>query len=102
MPNLGKIQPEVLVESGDIARINYAGAKVRKPLLAVSDLNGRENPCWFDGEKSYIIPAGSEEIPEIRALIQKVRRKIKMHLENGVFKLRTWKRPSRPFQGQGW
>ena len=102
MPNLGQIQPELLVESGDVARIRYAGAQVRKPLLAVSDLNGKNNPCWFDGEESYIVPAGSAEIPEIRRLIQKVKRKIRMHMDNGVYKLRTWRKPSRPFQGQGW
>ena len=79
-----------------------AGAKGRKPLLAVSDLNGKNNPCWFDGEQSYIVPAGSAEIPEIRGLIQKVKRKIRMHMDNGVYKLRTWRKPSRPFQGQGW
>ena len=72
IPNLGQMTCESVIETGDTCQTNFDAAEVRKPLLAVSDLNGRENPCWFDGEQSYIIPAGSAEIPELRALIQKV------------------------------
>ena len=102
MPTLGRITPEMLVESGDIARVNYTGADVRKPLLAVSDLNQKKNPCWFDGDESFIIPAGAAQLPQIRKLIQEVRKKIKMHLKNGVFHIKTWHKPCRPFQGHGW
>ena len=44
MANQGQMSPEVLVESGDIGRINFAAADVRKPLLAVSAVNKKGSP----------------------------------------------------------
>ena len=60
------------------------------PLLAVSDLNAKGNPTWFDGERSYIIPGAAKELGALRAMIQKVEHKVPLHLKNGVFKMKAW------------
>ena len=85
IPNLGQLSPQMVLESGDLGSINYQAAKVRKPLAAVSDINKKKNPCWFDGEKSYILLSKCPELEEIRRLIQKAQGKIRLHLEKGVF-----------------
>ena len=100
-PNQGDLNTEVVLETGDTGNMTFAGADVRKTLLSVSSVNQRGNPCWFDGDSSFIIPAGAEQLPEIRRLILAVKKKVQMHMNNGVFHIKTWKKPSRPFQGQG-
>ena len=102
MKNEGQFSPEQLLESGDVGKFNYAAAQVRKPLCAVSDLNKKGNPCWFDNDLSNIIPANCPQLPEIRRLIGEATGKIPMHLDKGTYKLKTWMPPSSPFQGQGW
>ena len=72
------------------------------PILAVSDVNKKGNPIWFDGEESFVIPGSANELKEIRRLIAKVTKKIQLHLSNGTFKLKSWDLPTNPFQGQGW
>ena len=102
IPNQGQINPLMAVESGGIARIPFQAAKVWKPLLAVSACNGKGNPGWFDGHNSYLFPAGAPELVEIRKLIKQMKGKIKLHMANGVYTMRTWKKPAGPFQGPGW
>ena len=104
MANEGEFSTVSVLESGDSGRLNYQAAKVRKPLCAVSTLNRKGNPCWFDGEQSHIIPAKCPELNQIRALIAKATGKIPMHLDKGIFKMKTWVKPENvsPFQGQDW
>ena len=101
IPNLGKISPEFVIETGQPAKMDLSAGKVRKPLLAVCDLNRKNNGCWFDGDSSFIIPSGAPELEEIRRLVQRAAKKIPLHMQNGVYKMRTWMKP-RPFQGRGW
>ena len=82
--------------------MQFADAEVQQPLLAVSAINAQGNPVWFDGHESYIIPAAAVELPEIRRKIAEMTKKIKLHMERGTFKLRSWEKPSAPFQGPGW
>ena len=102
IPNKGEMVPTFLIETGALAQVKLQDGEVRKPLLAVSDVNGKGNPCWFDGNKSYVLRKGSPLLQEIRDLIAKVQAKIPMHLKNGTYIMKTWKRPARPFTGQGW
>ena len=102
IPNQGQMSPEVLVESGDVGKLNFAAAEVRKPLLAVSAVNKKGSACWFEGAESFIIPKGATELPQIRSLIKQVRQKIRMYEKNGTFTMRVWRKPSGPFQGPGW
>ena len=66
---------------------------MRKPLLAVSDVNEKGNLVLFDGHQSFIMQP-SEEVEAIRRLVMKA------HLENGTFKLKAWQ-PEGPFGRQG-
>ena len=59
-------------------------------MLAVSEVNAKGNPAWFDGERSYILPGGAPEISELRTIVQKVQHKVPLHLKNGVFKMHAW------------
>ena len=102
LPNRSQITPEFLTENGNLSKITFQEADVQKPLLAVSAINAQGNPVWFDGEKSYIIPAKSVEIAALRAKIEGIRKKVPLHLEQGTFRLRSWAKPPAPFQGPGW
>ena len=102
IPNLGQITPEMVLETGDVGSVNFQAAEVRKPLMAVSDVNKKKNPCWFDGNDSHIIPSSCPQLPEIRRLISEAQRKVPLHLEKGVYHMKTWIKPTTPFPGQGW
>ena len=93
MPNIGQVRPELALENGLLGRFTFQAADgIREdgPLLAVSDVNSKGNPAWFDGERSYIIPGAAQELAELRALVQRVENKVPLHLKNGVFKMRAW------------
>ena len=90
------------MENGDVGRVTFQAAKVAKPLLAVSAINAKGNPVWFDGVNSFIIPASAVELPTIRQNIQNMGKKIQLHMEQGTFRLKSWAKPSTPFRGQGW
>ena len=100
MPNLGEMKFDMVVESGDTGALTMQAAEVRKPLLAVSALNRKGNPVWFDGEQSYVVPSTAKNLALIRKLLKEIDNKIPLHLENGVFVMKAWKSP-RPFQGPG-
>ena len=94
--NLGQVKPELLLETGTVGQFCFQvadGIREDGPLLAVSEVNAKGNPAWFDGEKSYIIPSKAPELREIRRLIQQVKDKLPLHLKNGVFKLKAWHHP---------
>ena len=80
--------------------MNFAEADVRKPLLAVSALNKKGNPVWFDNENSYIVPSTAKNLALIRKMLREIDNKIPLHLSNGVYTMKSWRRTS-PFQGQG-
>ena len=58
--NLGELTVKVRTErhgGSDISsRVTFRGAKVRKPLLAVSGLIDKGNIVVFDGSGSFILP----------------------------------------------
>ena len=91
MANQGQIRPNLLLENGAMGGFCFQAAdKIRKPLLAVSEVNRKGNPCWFDGRSSFILPAGAPELAQIRRLINKVALKVPLHLTNGVFTMKAW------------
>ena len=100
MPNLGEMKLDMVLESGDDGALTMQAADVRKPLLAVSALNKRGNPVWFDNDQSFIIPSTAENLAKVRQMIKSIRNKIPLHPTNGVYTMRAWKR-TRPFQGPG-
>ncbi len=93
MANMGQVKPRLLLENGVLGNFTFQAADgIREdgPLLAVSEVNAQGNPTWFDGEQSFIIPGGAQELSQLRALIQQVTMKVPLHLKNGVFKLHAW------------
>ena len=100
MPNLGEMKLDMVLESGDDGALTMQAADVRKPLLAVSALNKKGNPVWFDNDQSFIIPSTAENLAKVRQLIKSIKNQIPLHPTNGVYTMRGWKR-TRPFQGPG-
>ena len=93
IPNLGQMVARRMMGNGIVGNVKFQGAKVRKPLLAVSSLNDRGNPCWFDHDStggSFIIPGDAPELKEIRKLITQIKARIKMDRKGGIFQLRNW------------
>ena len=106
IPNMGQMGIDMVLESGDNGTVEIQAAEVRKPLLSVSQVNKKGNPCWFDGERSWIIPKNAQALVQVRQLLANVPNKIPWRLEYGIFKMRSWKRaPVRsgegPFQRPG-
>ena len=100
IPNMGEIKPTLMMESDGTGRITFQAAPVRKPLLAVSSVNDKGHMVVFDTDGSFLVPADAPEVLQVRALLQKVRGKIDLHRENGVFNIRAWRRKA-AFVGQG-
>ena len=62
MANLGQKRPQLLLENGALGKFTFQtadGIRPGGPLLAVSEVNAKGNPAWFDGERSYILPGGA-------------------------------------------
>ena len=92
--NLGELTVKVRTEQhggGDIAsRVTFQGAKVRKPLLAVSGVIDKGNIVVFDGNGSFMLPGSCARVASVRKAVTGVRGRIPLHAKNGVFVLRTW------------
>merc|ERR1712079_796421 len=75
IPNLGQFVAKRTLANGLLSDTKFQAARIRKPLLAVSGLNDKGNPVWFDHDQtggSCIIPRDAPELVEIRRLIQKI------------------------------
>ena len=74
------------LEGGREGRFTFQAAPVRKPLLAVSSVNGKGNMVIFDGENSYMIPGrNSPIVVKIRQLDQDGPGKKRLCRNNGVY-----------------
>ena len=93
--NLGQMEPSFKLPNGVMGKIVFQGAEVRKPLLAVSDVNKKGNLVMFDGSQSFIIPSGAPELAELRALVGKIRGKVPLHARNGVYTMKVQRAPAR-------
>ena len=93
LPNMGQLTCKRMLANGMVSSTKFQAAEIRKPLLAVSGLNDKGNPVWFDHDQtggSFIIPGGSPELPQIRKLISEVKARIRMERKGGIFQLRNW------------
>ena len=101
--NLGELTVKVRTErhgGGDISsRVTFQGAKVRKPLLAVSGVIDKGNIVVFDGSGSFILPNSCAGVASVRKAISRVQGRIPLHAKNGVFVLRTWEPEDQPSTG---
>ena len=101
MKNQGEMSPLMVLETGQTGAVKFQAADVRKPLLAVSSCNKKGNPVWFDSDESFIITGSSPEVKQIRALIQQIKNKVRLHQKNGTYIMKSWAPPKGPFRGQG-
>ena len=106
--NLRELTVKVRTErhgGGDISsRVTFQGAKVRKPLLAVSGVIDKGNIVVFVGSGSFILPSSCAGVPSVRKATTGVQGRIPLHAKNGVFVLRTGEpedMPSTDFSRRG-
>ena len=94
-----------MTSGGVKSKITFQDAKVRRPILAVSDSTKAGNLVAFDQGESVIIPRESDEGKAIRDIIKKARRKVCLELEQGVYQIPAWIAETHddkaPFQRQG-
>ena len=101
MENESQMTPTLLLETGGLGQFCFQNTElIRKPLLAVCDVNKKGNIGLFDGEKSFILTGSAEELEALRKMVARMSQKIPLHLENGTYKMRAWQ-PDTPFGGQG-
>ena len=99
IPNEGQMVADRMFANGLVGKTKFQAAKIRKPLLAVSSLNDKGNPVWFDSDctgGSFILLGNAPELNQIRQLIQQVRSRVKMERKGGIFQLRNWAVQSSP------
>ena len=81
--NLGELTVKVRTErhgGGDISsRVTFQGAKVRKPLLAVSGVIDKGNIVVFDGSGSFILPGSCAGVASVGKAITGVQGRIPLH-----------------------
>ena len=62
---MGQLEPSFRQPNGAMGKIVFQGAAVRKPLLAVSDVNKKGKLVVFDGVSSCIVPGSAPELAEL-------------------------------------
>ena len=76
---------------GDISsRVTFQGAKVRKPLLALSGVIDKGHIVVFDGSGPHIMPSSCASVASVRRAITGVQGRIPLLAKNEIFVLRTW------------
>ena len=65
--------------------MTFQGAKVRKPLLAVSGVNDKGNMVVSDGSGFFILPNSRAGVASVRNAITGVQGRIPLHATKGVF-----------------
>ena len=96
IPNLGQSAVHLITETGKNAVVKCQGAEVRKPLLAVADVNDRGNMVVFDKGAPSILPGSLPEVRQIRQIIASIKSKIPLHRKNNVFVMKTYKNLRNP------
>ena len=85
-----KVRTEQNGGGGISSRVTFHGAKVWKPLPAVSGVIDKGSIVVFDGSGSFTLPSSCAGVASVRKAITGVQGRIPLHSENGVFVLRTW------------
>ena len=82
-----------MTREGAVTNTTWQDAEVRKPLMAVSAVADKGNMTIFDPEGSCILSGTSEEVKEVRRLVQQAKRKIQVERSGGTYSFRTWRMP---------
>ena len=94
IPNLGQLCVSLMTLGGIVGRTTWQAAEVRKPLMAVSSINDKDNLVIFDLKGSGILPGSLPEVAEIRRLLKAAKDReacIDLERSGGVFKMRAWR-----------
>ena len=89
-----KVNLRLCRSDGPRARTKFQEAEVRRPILSVGESTEAENMLIFDKKESAILPAGTPEIMQIRALMQKVKDRLTMRKDKNTFMLDAWVEPA--------
>jgi hypothetical protein len=91
IPNRGQKSLSVkTAEDGPTRKMTFQDAEVRKPLAAVSGITGKGNVVLFDKRGSFIAPAESPEVEQIRGLIRQVKNRIELEEKRGIYIMPVW------------
>ena len=74
-----------MTKTGMKSKVIFQDAKMRRPIVAVSDSTKAGNQVAFDTDESVIMRRDCKEGKQIRALIKRARRKVTLELEQGVY-----------------
>ena len=80
--NLRELTVKVRTERHGESDISIQGAKVRKPLLAVSEVIDKGNIVVFHGSGSFILPSSCAGLASVRKAIIWVQGRIPLHAKN--------------------
>ena len=93
--NLGELSVDLQTEHRGgpdvVSRVKFQGAKVRKPLLAVSGIVSKGNVVVFSDRGSYIIPGKAKIKNQLHHIVDEAVGRIPLHAKNGVYVMRTWR-----------
>ena len=102
IPNRGQKKWRVKTANDQsIKSMTFQDANVRKPLAAVSGITARNNVVFFDKKGSFIVPADSAEVEDIRRLVMRAKNRIELEEKKGVYVMPIWVDESAGFTRQG-
>ena len=97
-----------MLPNGQAGVVRFQGAAIRKPLLSVSGSAAKGNLTLFDQEEfggGCVIPAGSPELQELRAIVQNAKNPLPLQLRGSTYHMKNWvvrtTEPASGFHRQG-
>ena len=90
IPNEGERQGTMLFENGIIANTRMQEGNVRRPLLAVSQVEDQGNVTIFSSQGSIVAPMSDPAVQKILALMTQIKTGIKVHRVNNTYRIPVW------------
>ena len=90
IPNTGERRGKLGFENGILAQTCFQEGKVRKPLLAVSDVEDKGNITIFSSEGSVVAPMTDPAVQKILKLMKEIKTAIKVHRVNNTYRIPAW------------
>ena len=79
-----------MLKGGRRSNLTFNSAKVRKPLLAVSEVSDRGNASLFSPDGAWILPMTPEFRRKLMALVAEVTGKVELVRAGGIYHLLAW------------
>ena len=93
IPNEGEVEYECMDENGNIEKRKTQIGEVRRPLAAVCEYSRDFKICFFCEDENWIIDRNDELASELVRIVQKIKKKQKMHEHKGTYRVRSWLLP---------